>query len=183
MLIAAWERQQEELEAANRKLTLLASTDPLTEVLNRRALRERLDQLDHEAVASGQPLAFLMVDVDHFKSYNDRYGHMDGDQALRIIAKAITNASRGSDVVGRFGGEEFLVLLPNTNAEEACQVAERLRINVAHSDAMREPTTVSVGVHVLMPGPERESVNQAIVLADTALYQAKRLGRNRVERM
>ncbi len=181
MLIAAWERQQEELEAANHKLTLLASVDPLTEVLNRRALRERLDQMDREAVARNEPLAFLMVDVDHFKSYNDRYGHMDGDQALRVIAKAITAASRASDMVGRFGGEEFLVILPDADAQAARAVAERLRINVAQSADMREPTTVSVGVHVLMPAPDRETVNQAIVLADTALYQAKRGGRNRVE--
>lgn len=181
MLIAAWERQQEELEAANHKLTLLALVDPLTEVLNRRALREKLDQLDLEAVAREQPLAFLMVDVDHFKSYNDRYGHIDGDQALRTIAKGITSACRASDVVGRFGGEEFLVLLPDTDAHAARAVAERLRITIALSEEMREPTTVSVGAHVLVPGPNRETVNQAIVLADTALYQAKRRGRNRVE--
>lgn len=181
MLIAALEHQQEALEAANRKLTLLAAIDPLTEALNRRALREKLDELDKEAVASGQPLAFLMVDVDHFKSYNDRYGHMDGDQALRIIAKTLVAASRASDVVGRFGGEEFLVLLPDTDAAAARMVAERLRISVAQSEEMREPTTVSIGVHVLMPTPDRETVNQAIVLADNALYLAKRQGRNRVE--
>ncbi len=181
MLIAAWERQQAELEAANHKLTLLASVDPLTEVLNRRALREKLDQLDLEALERQQPLAFLMVDVDHFKSYNDRYGHMDGDQALKTIAKCITSACRATDVVGRFGGEEFLVLLPDTDAPAARAVAERMRITIARSQEMREPTTVSIGGHVLMPNPDRETVNQAIVLADTALYQAKRGGRDLVE--
>ncbi len=180
MLIAAWERQQQELEAANQKLTLLASVDPLTEVLNRRALRQKLDDLDGEAAAQAWPLAFLMVDVDHFKSYNDRFGHLDGDQALRIIAAHITAACRASDVVGRFGGEEFLVVLPDTTAHAARTVAERLRLNIAQCREMREPTTVSVGVHILMPGPERQTVNQAIALADAALYLAKRSGRNRV---
>ncbi len=180
-LIAAMERQKAELEAANGKLTLLASIDPLTEVLNRRALRQCLDDLTAEAAALEQPLAFLMVDVDRFKDYNDRYGHLDGDQALRIIAATIKGASRSSDVVGRFGGEEFLVVLPNSDTAAALAVAERIRAHIASCHDMREPTTVSVGVHVLSPRSPRQSVNAAIAQADAALYQAKHLGRNRVE--
>lgn len=180
-LIAALERQGEELRTANDKLKQLASVDPLTHILNRRALRQRLDALKQEAETTGQPLAFLMADVDHFKAYNDAYGHMEGDKALRIIARKITEATRASDVVGRFGGEEFLVVLPGTDAEGARTIAERIRASIATCQEMRAPLTVSIGVHILAAPFGHRAINLAIAHADAALYGAKHNGRDRVE--
>ncbi|GGF51621.1 hypothetical protein GCM10007301_08860 [Azorhizobium oxalatiphilum] len=179
-LIAKLEEQQAELQAANDKLTRLATIDPLTEVLNRRALRQKIDELHTAAFENGTGLGVLMVDVDRFKAYNDRYGHMEGDHALRTIARAIVAAGREGDVVGRFGGEEFLVVLPAVDADGTGAAAERIRAAIAASTDFREPTTVSVGAHVLCPAQTGEGMDEAIARADVALYEAKRTGRNRV---
>jgi len=170
-----------ELEKANATLTQLASRDPLTGFLNRRALRERLSEEMATARQTGAPLAFVMFDLDYFKDYNDRHGHLEGDIALREVAYCLRDAARASDILGRFGGEEFLLLLPRTTQAEANEVAERARERIA-ALRLRNPLTVSAGVHVFKPGSGVDPLEQnPIAQADMALYRAKHNGRNRVE--
>lgn len=173
--------RQADLEAANRKLVQLAALDPLTGTLNRRALRQRLDADIRDAERTGTPLGFIMVDVDHFKSYNDAHGHLEGDFALKVVAQCLKSAARESDAVGRFGGEEFLLVLPNTSESEARGVAERLRKRISVSQDLRWPLTVSAGVHVLRTDGQHVGADRPIGRADEALYRAKQNGRNRVE--
>ncbi len=130
------------------------------------------------------PLAVLMLDVDHFKDFNDTYGHKSGDLVLQMVARIMRKSLRPSDMLARYGGEEFIVLLPGTPAEQAKLVAERLRKAVANCRITAEQgqalpaVTISVGVS---PLTENETVEQAIDAADEALYLAKRNGRNRIE--
>lgn len=179
--IDAQKRLLGELEAANRRLVELANVDPLTGALNRRALRTRLAREIEQAVARRRALSFLMVDVDRFKSYNDHHGHVGGDAALKRIAQCLKDTVRAADAIGRFGGEEFLVLLPGAGRGEAKAVAERMRRIVADCHDFAERVTVSIGVHTLEPdGTEAPLPNALIAKADQALYTAKRHGRNRV---
>ncbi|TCT08103.1 sensor domain-containing diguanylate cyclase [Aquabacter spiritensis] len=180
-LMAELDVRRRELEEANRKLLQQAAIDPLTGTLNRRALRQRLDEEMAHAVKAGAPLAFVMVDVDHFKDYNDRHGHLQGDIALKKVATCLRGAARETDTIGRFGGEEFMLLLPETGDDTARLIAERLRERIATSAELRWPLTVSVGVHVFHPEGKIVPVDRLIALADLALYRAKQLGRNRVE--
>lgn len=173
--------RQRELEEANQKLVQLASIDPLTGILNRRALRERLDAEMRGAVKDGTPLAFVMIDVDHFKAYNDRHGHIEGDLALKAVAQRLKSAAREADTIGRFGGEEFLLLLPQADETAACRVAERLRKSIAAPEGLHWPLTVSAGVHVFRPDGKAVPAERPIAKADEALYRAKQNGRNRVE--
>ncbi|MFG1398033.1 sensor domain-containing diguanylate cyclase [Roseixanthobacter pseudopolyaromaticivorans] len=182
-LIQELDHKRKQLEEANQKLTQLASLDPLTGTLNRRALRQRLDQEMARANAQGTPLAFIMVDVDDFKPFNDRYGHLAGDVALKEVAQCMRAASRADDAVCRFGGEEFLLLLPRTPQAEAKKVAERVRESIATSTALPERVTVSAGVHVYNPSEKGQPIDRLIAQADAALYEAKRNGKNRVEIM
>ncbi|OYZ80770.1 MAG: hypothetical protein B7Y12_07660 [Rhizobiales bacterium 24-66-13] len=182
-MIQELDHKRTQLEEANQKLTQLASLDPLTGTLNRRALRQRLDQEMARANAEGTPLAFIMVDVDDFKPYNDRYGHLAGDVALKEVAQCMRAASRADDAVCRFGGEEFLLLLPQTPQAEARKVAERVRESIATSTALPERVTVSAGVHVYTPSEKGLPIDRLIAQADAALYEAKRNGKNRVEMM
>ncbi len=160
----------------------IALTDPLTGLYNQRYLRRHLGSLMDSG--QGRHLAVLMVDVDHFKSVNDRYGHASGDRALRLIADSLRVNTRVFDSVARYGGEEFVVVMPGTGPAEAAAAAERLRLAVqeiefhAAMDVLL-PLTVSVGVActpIASDSPER-----LLQAADTALYDAKRNGRNRVE--
>jgi diguanylate cyclase (GGDEF)-like protein len=164
------------LAAAERLDTTRALTlrDPLTGLNNRR----KLDQ-DLEAVASAEGAAFLMIDIDHFKAFNDRHGHRRGDDLLRIVAGAITAAVRDRDVVYRYGGEEFSVLLVGTDVVEAGIVAERVRASVRDATAQDGigPVTVSVGV-AAHSAPIAAST--MVEHADAALYAAKEAGRDRV---
>lgn len=182
-LTEALNERQHELEAANDKLQQLAALDPLTGVLNRRALRDKLQEEMERTARERSTLGFVMVDVDLFKAYNDTHGHLEGDNALRCVADCLQGCCRASDVVGRFGGEEFLVLLPGVTPQEAVEVAERARRTIAQCARLRWPLTVSAGVHVYQPasetGPARPE--RPIALADQALYRAKQGGRNRVE--
>jgi diguanylate cyclase (GGDEF)-like protein/PAS domain S-box-containing protein len=170
-----------ELQEANRKLTELATVDPLTGILNRRALRAHIDQEMAAAAASKAPLAFIMFDVDHFKTYNDRFGHLEGDQALKAIAEILRDGIRASDTIGRFGGEEFLVLLPGADEAVARTIAERIRARTEAATGLLAHLTVSAGIHIFSPEHEAASGDQPISKADKALYRAKDLGRNRVE--
>jgi two-component system, cell cycle response regulator len=160
----------------------MALTDPLTGLYNQRYLRRHLSGLIESG--QGRQLAVLMVDVDHFKSVNDRHGHASGDRALRLIADSLRINTRVFDSVARYGGEEFVVVMPGTGPTEAAAAAERLRLAVEAvefnaSVGMRLPLTVSIGVACTqLPTGSPEVLLQA---ADTALYDAKRNGRNRVE--
>lgn len=164
----------------------LATHDPLTGAFNRRALIEAMTRLAGQAQRQGQPLSLLMIDIDHFKRVNDTHGHANGDVVLQEVARRLQARLRRSDLLARFGGEEFLVLLPDTGATQAARVAEILREAVsAELIALRdspEPlrVTVSVGVHARVPGTGADEVERMIVACDAAMYRAKSLGRDRV---
>lgn len=168
----------------------LSVTDPLTQLMNRRAMQRRLDIELVRAQRFGQPLAVLMIDVDHFKSYNDRMGHLLGDEALKAVATALSEAVRKVDAVARFGGEEFCVFLPRTDEEAAKDVGEKLRVRINELDipgAAKQPLgkmSISVGLAVFPKdlGPViSTAAGQALLdAADRAVYAAKEGGRDQV---
>lgn len=161
-------------------------TDPLTGIANRRFFERRLEEELSRCKRTRQSLACVLVDVDHFKPINDRFGHQAGDEALRTIARALGEELRGADVLARYGGEEFVLLLPDTTVTLAATIAERLRQRVDTLafafDGKRIPMTISLGLACLQGAPADEEVNASALLqrADAALYQAKAQGRNRV---
>lgn len=172
------------LREAMDQLRIVALRDGLTGVFNRRAICEVAENELERTRREAKLLSFLMVDVDNFKSINDRFGHSTGDMALRLVVDTIVNNLRAYDSVGRWGGEEFLVILPNTNPEEALQIAERLRTSVEHAgseltDNQDLNLKISLGVTCTSFG-ETHSLDKLVTQADTALYQAKNLGKNRV---
>lgn len=168
----------EELESANRKLSELATEDSLTGVANRRALEQALGREWQRCGEQQQPLAVVMVDVDHFKQFNDRHGHLEGDQQLRRVAQELKQEVHPvRELLARFGGEEFALVLPGLHLDEAMARAERLRQRFLHPGS---PLTVSLGVASIVPHPGIEP-SELLRRADTALYRAKRKGRNRVE--
>lgn len=156
----------------------LAVTDGLTGLLNRRYIEERLLEEVKRSNRHGYPMSFLMLDVDHFKSYNDNFGHPAGDEALKLVAHVIRETLRGADVAARFGGEEFAILLPQTTDGEAAMIAERIRGNIESARFPHRPVTVSIGVASC--SSELCSVKGLIQAADDALYDAKHKGRNSV---
>ena len=188
-LLEAWEHDRAqlkqfaaELAISNRRLGSVAMTDVLTGLPNRRAGMEALSREWGASKRTGQPVAALMIDVDMFKSINDRHGHAVGDQVLQEVARALQNAARKDDSISRIGGEEFLVVCHDTEARAALLAAERLRkmvkalqISVAGVDI---PTSVSVGVAIRESG--METAEDMLRAADNALYSAKHAGRNRV---
>ena len=166
----------------HQQLAAAARTDPKTGLLNATAWQREADAAVARARSSGAPLALLLVDVDHFKRVNDSHGHLIGDDVLRALATELRQQVRESDVVGRFGGEEFTVLLPRTDADGACRIAERLRssaglLSVAAAEASIS-VTVSIGVAVL--GEHGSDLFELLAAADLALYRAKDDGRNLV---
>ena len=160
----------------------MSMTDPLTGLLNRYGLRRSLQHEYAEARRYSRPLSCLMIDLDHFKHVNDTHGHAAGDAALMQVARVLTEAVRASDVVCRYGGEEFLVLAPETSLEGALALGEKIRAAATSrlfgDGASVFPLTFSVGAAQLGPG---ESAHDMVVRADHALYHAKEAGRNRVE--
>jgi diguanylate cyclase (GGDEF)-like protein len=169
-----------QLRVALQKVELDAATDALTGQGNRRALDELLKQHAELYISSGNPFSILMLDIDFFKNINDEFGHMVGDDALRAFAQRVREYLRPGDVCARFGGEEFVVVLPGTTLEAALGVAERLRQGVAQSPLLKTPNvqvTVSIGVATLAPG---QTVSDLLVAADAAVYVAKNAGRNQV---
>lgn len=175
-----------ELSEANRQLQQLSEYDGLTGIANRRKFDAVWNTEWTRAIRQGLPLAVAMIDVDHFKTYNDHYGHQAGDDCLRQVAQALAvTVQRVNDLVARYGGEEFVVVLPGLTAPEALEVAQKLgaavaacQIPHAHNSAA-SVVTVSIGVAWRIPEPDA-SPNDLIVEADTQLYQAKHAGRNRV---
>jgi diguanylate cyclase (GGDEF)-like protein len=161
------------------ELEQLARTDQLTGLSNRRSLEEAAEREVSRARRAGAPLCVLMIDVDRFKQINDSRGHQEGDRVLRLLGGIIRRTLRPYDVAGRYGGEEFCVLLPHTDAALAGQVAERIRaLARAELEGPQGPVTVSIGVSALAAGETHWAV--ANRRADEALYEAKRAGRDRV---
>ena len=166
------------LSEANERLQKLAMIDGLTGVLNRRSVFEMLDASISTNERSGRPLSILMVDIDWFKSLNDTHGHIVGDTVLKSVAERLQATSRRVDSVGRFGGEEFIIVMPDTDADRALLAAERVRKGVADSDCNGMQVTVSIGVSTYQA--EFGSVERFIDSADRAMYEAKRRGRNKI---
>jgi diguanylate cyclase (GGDEF)-like protein len=166
------------LARQNARLAELAAVDELTGVKNRRRFREDLDLLYEVASRQATLLSLVMIDVDHFKKFNDTFGHPAGDEVLRQVASALLSATRAQDVVARYGGEEFVVLLPATGVSDSRVLAGRLRAQVADNDWPLRPVTVSVGTATT--GADIASPEALVEAADRALYLAKRTGRNRV---
>jgi diguanylate cyclase (GGDEF)-like protein len=158
------------------RLTEQAQTDALTGTANRRGLLRALEALHQRAQRGGHGYALLMVDVDHFKAINDRHGHAEGDRVLQRVAQGLREGLRVGDVIARWGGEEFCVLLPRIAASDAHALAERMADRIAADDEPR--VTVSIGVAEVQAG--LESAEQVLRRADAALYRAKEAGRNRV---
>lgn len=178
-------RKSKALNEANRKLEVMCETDALTGLANRRALDKSLQSEWKRAARQGTTLSCLMIDIDHFKAYNDNYGHPQGDVCLRRVAKTLQEqAIRASDMVARYGGEEFVILLPSTNnaewiARKCLQAIRKLHIPHEYTD-VSDKVTVSIGMSDLRPR-HNGSPQALIEAADDALYRAKDLGRNRLQ--
>ena len=157
----------------------LSVTDALTGLLNRRYLEKRLVEEIQRSKRHRFPMSLMMLDVDEFKSYNDAFGHLAGDAALRIVAQVLQDILRGADVAARYGGEEFAVLLPQTTSVEAAAIAERLRQRIEHTEFPRRQVTVSIGIAAI--SNELDTPADLIGAADHALYEAKNHGRNKVQ--
>ncbi len=174
------------IDRQRQRMKALASTDALTGLPNRRELLDRGERELARALRYDRPFALLLLDVDHFKKVNDQFGHATGDRVLQAIGHCGRKALRELDVFGRFGGEEFLVLLPETDAEGAAILAERMRVGAqacadGRDDAGQAvPFTISIGISARTTSQE-ETLDTLISRADEALYRAKSLGRNRVE--
>ena len=174
-----------QLRRLNRQLLILSETDPLTEIANRRYFDQRLQDNWQIALNLQQPLALIMCDIDQFKSYNDHYGHQVGDICLKQIAKALTQIITGipDALMGRYGGEEFIILIANSTEEQAADIAEKLRLAIIdmrlkHEDSEYQVVTLSLGVASTVPSNEK-TLDRLIQQADNALYKAKGYGRNR----
>lgn len=174
----ALRRRELELREVNARLEDLSQRDPLTQLFNRRHFVERVDE-ELQRVRRGRAMALVMMDLDGFKHVNDKQGHLAGDEVLRQIAKAIQETTRAIDVVGRFGGDEFVVLLPDTDADQAPIVAERLTKTirtVGTAADPRRPVTASVGVAIARP---EDTVTTLLNSADEGAYRAKQAGGDR----
>lgn len=167
---------------AQGKLRKMAMTDPLTHLFNRRHLLELAEKEIARSARSGQPLAFLLLDIDHFKSVNDVHGHEAGDRVLLGVTKVMKRQLRSQDYIARWGGEEFLAILPETDLAQAGAIAERLRLAIVEKSCLINgeslSVTVSIGVSEYQP---TEGLNAVVARADAALYRGKQAGRNRVE--
>lgn len=175
--LAQLEAYQQKLEEANAKLQEDSLTDKLTGAGNRAAFDQRLAEEVYRSTRYRSALSLLLIDVDRFKNFNDSFGHQAGDAALQAVAKAL-RCTRPSDFLGRYGGEEFAVLLPTTAREGACILAERMRKAVAATSFPFGPVTVSIGASTL--ASDSSDGDLLVSAADRALYAAKEAGRNRV---
>lgn len=180
------QRAHESLREANQALEIKAAEDGLTGLANRRQLDESLSSTFNRAKQSGVTLAFALIDVDHFKRYNDTYGHPAGDQALIELANVMRSRVRkATDLVARYGGEEMALILPGADTAAASHIAEEIRKEIELRSILHEGSpfghvTVSIGVVAAIPGQHFDEPNQMVMSADQALYEAKRKGRNQV---
>lgn len=163
-------------------LLRLATTDPLTSLLNKAALFKELERMLKHASRYNRPLSLLMIDLDHFKQVNDRWGHLAGDQVLQQLALHLRTVLRQQDIAGRFGGEEFTIILPETSLPGATCLADRLRDSIASRSFEVNGSVLSITVSIGVAQRETETLGASSLLeqADRALYQAKNKGRNQV---
>ena len=180
-------RNHIELKRQRDLLAYLSHLDGLTGIPNRRALDEALEREWRRGLRSGKPLSLIMIDIDHFKAYNDTNGHLAGDDCLRLVSRALQGATvRGGDLVARYGGEEFVGILPDTDEAGARLVACRMQNVIAdlalphHSSPVKENITISIGVATMVPDRDK-SIKSLLESTDSALYLAKQGGRNRLE--
>ena len=184
------EESTKEIETLRRNLEQVTSAsqrDFLTGVYNRKTFEQLFDEQLAAAREHNTDLSLLMLDIDHFKQFNDKFGHLLGDEVLKIVAHSLTNILKGRDIVARFGGEEFIILLPETPLESAVRVADIIRTGISSKELKQRNTgetygtiTVSIGVAKLRYGSD--TLPSLIKRADDALYKSKRDGRNRVTR-
>ncbi|MEQ8234996.1 MAG: GGDEF domain-containing protein [Gammaproteobacteria bacterium] len=182
------EESRAETEVLRRELAQVrqeAQHDALTGLANRKGFELRLAELEASEDYAGRPHCLVMADIDKFKSINDTYGHLFGDKIIKVVAKAMSNLTKGKDLAARFGGEEFVILLPDTELAGARALADSIRAAIERGRVYNPKTgeeirriTISLGVTQLMPG---EAIDSTIARADEALYRAKEGGRNRVE--
>ena len=186
-LEAQLDKSEQVMESLKRDLERVkreAMTDGLTGISNRKAFDQRIELIRQRAEENGESFTLLLLDIDHFKGFNDNYGHQVGDQVLRLVAKTLTDGIKGRDTAARYGGEEFVIILPDSNIQAGVVVGDNLRkalemkeiVNRANGEALGR-ITMSVGVAEYQPG---ESVEELISRADGALYTAKHNGRNQV---
>lgn len=170
--------QQKQLEEANARLIALAAKDPLTELFNRRAFDERLEKEIAHATRQNSPLSVIIVDIDFFKSYNDTFGHPAGDEILQQLARLLEQLIRKDDFVSRFGGEEFVLILPHTDVKGASRLANRARRAIDKPLWPRKAITASFGVSTMTPNINAKTSHELVTEADRALYASKNTGRN-----
>ncbi|HSR68523.1 MAG TPA: diguanylate cyclase [Acidobacteriota bacterium] len=175
---------QEELIQARETLRIMALHDPLTGLFNRGAILDKLNSELSRGQRSGEPVAVILGDIDHFKQINDNHGHPAGDEVLRRLSARLRKSSRSYDSVGRYGGEEFLVVVPGCGPEDALKQARRLHETVGSQPVdcgeIKLPVTMSMGLTVY-DGRSEPDIEELVHDADEALYRAKRLGRDRIE--
>ena len=178
---------KKELEVKNKELERLSTTDSLMGIANRRSFDEFFDKEWRRATREEKQLSIILIDIDHFKAYNDNYGHQGGDECLRKVATKLSEClKRGGDRIARYGGEELAVVLPNTSGEGAITIAEELRagvenLNMKHEySSVADHVTISLGVASIIP-TQNASLTDLIAMADEALYAAKATGRNRCQ--
>ncbi len=184
--ISERKKMEEELHSLNRKLEALALQDGLTGVANRRLFDQTLKTEWFRSQRDCQPLSLVVIDIDYFKQYNDRYGHIQGDECLIRIAHALSNIPlRSTDLFARYGGEEFVLLLPKADLNSAIDIAEKCRTTILNlavphvTSKASDVVTISLGVASATPVPDSKPAS-LLVEADRMLYQAKELGRNRI---
>jgi diguanylate cyclase (GGDEF)-like protein len=186
MLVWMLESELRRRAAAEKAAELLARTDGLTKLANRRWFDRGFARKWSRAARDGRPMSLLMIDVDHFKSFNDTYGHQGGDRDLRAIGGVISESiRRPDDLAARYGGEEFAVVLPNTDSRGASQVAAAIRdgvqaLKIGHGGSEHSIVTISIGLATAMPGCGAAKPLLLVREADTALYRAKGSGRNAI---
>lgn len=176
--------QAQELAKVNERLSELASTDSLTGLWNRRAFLDQLGIQMELAKRTGRPTSIMILDVDHFKPYNDEYGHLAGDEVLRSVSRILTEVARRSDFVARIGGEEFAFILPETDESGAEHLGERFRAAIANAEWSLRAITASIGATTVTLGrdnadPPDDWRSRLLNEADQALYHSKKRGRNR----
>ncbi|MBA5776664.1 diguanylate cyclase [Stappia sp. F7233] len=178
-------KQIESLQESLEAIRYESMTDELTTLNNRKHFDQIIERLVQETEKSGEPLSLLITDIDHFKQFNDNFGHQTGDQVLRLVALAVKQNVKGHDIACRYGGEEFAIILPQTSLSQAATVAEHIRRAVYSKELVKRSTgenlgriTITIGAAAYRPGDTAQSL---IARADSALYAGKRAGRNQVQ--
>jgi len=184
ILEEAVDKRTRELKDINVKLQVLATTDSLTNIKNRRSFFDSSEPMIPYCKREGKKIGFLMIDIDHFKSINDTYGHSTGDEALKLISKTLNTIVRKSDILGRIGGEEFAVALPNTSEDGVLLVANKIRVaieNLLFEDSGNNKIELRVSVGAAILKDSDNDIDDLRNRADEALYDAKKSGRNQVK--